>query len=315
MKKGLILVLALLMIASIGLLSGCQKKEEEAKVYKIGAAMSSFSDKWQTYLQDGVREFDAEHDDVEIMMTDGKDDPAVQLNQVETLLTQGVDAIVIVPVDISAMTPIIRQCKDAGVKLIVVNRIPGEEHLKDVDVYVGSESIQAGIIQGEYIAKALGAEGGRVGIIMGPLGHEAAMMRTAGNKQVFDKYPSIEVVSEAEGRWDRAKGMQIAENWYQGSEKLDAIVCNNDEMAIGALLAANGIGIADEDILIAGVDATPDALEYVGKGLDVTVFQSARGQGYGGAEAAYKILKGETIEKMYWIPFEEVTPENVADYK
>ncbi len=76
--------------------------------------MSSFADKWQTYLQDGVRKFDAEHDDGKIMMTDGKDDPAQQLNQIETLLTQGVDAIVIVPVDISTLGPIIAQMKDAG---------------------------------------------------------------------------------------------------------------------------------------------------------------------------------------------------------
>lgn len=286
-----------------------------AQTYKIGAAMSSFADKWQTYLQDGVRKFDAEHDDVEIIMTDGKDDPAVQLNQVETLLTQGVDALVIVPVDISAMDPIIAQTQAAGVKLVVVNRLPEANFMENIDVYCGSESIQAGIMQAEWIAEKLGADGGKVGIIIGPLGQEAAMMRTEGNKQVFAKYPNITVDIEAEGKWDRAKGQQIAENWLQSGRGLKAIVCNNDEMAIGALLAAEAMGVKDEDLLIAGVDATPDALEYLGKGLDVTVFQSADGQGYGGAEAAYKLLKGEKVEKMYWIPYELVTPENVADFK
>ena len=285
-----------------------------AKTFKIGAAMSSFADKWQTYLQDGVRKFDAEHDDVEIVMTDGKDDPAQQLNQVETLLTQGVDAIVIVPVDISAIGPIIAQAKDAGAKLVVVNRLPEEDFMADIDVYCGSESIQAGLMQGEWVADQL-ADGGKVGIIMGPLGQEAAMMRTEGNKDVFAKYENITVEMEAEGKWDRAKGQQIAENWLQSGKGLNAIVCNNDEMAIGALLAAESMGVKDEDLIIAGVDATPDALEYLGKGLDVTVFQSAEGQGYGGAEAAYKLLMGEQVEKMYWIPYELVTPENVADFQ
>ncbi len=286
-----------------------------AKTFKIGAAMSSFADKWQTYLQDGIRKFDAEHDDVEILMTDAKDDPATQLSQIETLLTQGVDAIVIVPVDISAMGPIITQVKDAGAKLVVVNRLPGEEAMADIDVYCGSESIQAGIMQAEWVAEKLGDAGGKVGILMGPLGQEAAMMRTEGNKQVFAKFPNISVDMEAEGKWDRAKGQQIAENWLQSGKGLNAIVCNNDEMAIGALLAAESMGVKDEDLIIAGVDATPDALEYLGKGLDVTVFQSAGGQGYGGAEAAYKLLTGAAVEKMYWIPYELVTTENMADYQ
>jgi inositol transport system substrate-binding protein len=286
-----------------------------AETYKIGAAMSSFADKWQTYLQEGVRKFGEDHDDVEIFMTDGKADPAIQLNQVETLLTQGVDAIVIVPVDISAMGPIIAQVKDAGAKLVVVNRLPAEEFMEDIDVYAGSESIQAGIMQGEWVAEQLGAEGGKVGIITGMPGQEAAEMRTVGNKQVFDKIDNITVDVETTGRWDRALGMQVAENWLQSGRGLKAIVCNNDEMAIGALLAAEAAGIKDEDLLIAGVDATPDALEYLGKGLDVTVYQSASGQGYGGVDAAYKLLKGEAVDKMYWIPYELVTPENMSDYQ
>jgi inositol transport system substrate-binding protein len=146
-------------------------------------------------------------------------------------------------------------------------------------------------------------------------GHEAALMRTEGNKQVFAKYENIEIVAETTGRWDRALGMQVAENWYQAYPDLKAIVSNNDEMAIGALLAAQAIGITDEELIIAGVDATPDALEFVGQGLDVTVFQSAHGQGYGGAEAAYKLAKGEAVEKMQWIPYELVTVENMADYE
>ncbi len=288
--------------------------QQDGKI-KIGAAMSSFADKGQTYLQDGVRTFDKENEDVEILMTDAKDDPAVQLNQVETMLTKGVDAILIVPVDISALKPVFKKCKADGVKLVIANRMPAEEFHGEFDVYSGSESIQAGILQAEWVAKAMQPEGGKVGIIMGPLGQEGARMRTEGNKQVFDKYDNIEVVMEAEGKWDRAKGMQIAENWLQSGAGLRAIVCNNDEMAIGTLLAAQGANVGDEELIITGVDATPDALEYLGKGLDATVFQNMYAQGYNGAAAAYKLVKGQAVDKWDWIPFELVTPENVADYK
>ncbi len=307
-------IITVLFFASSAMLFAGGGAEDAAgdDVYRIGAAMSSFADKWQTYLQDGVRDFDAEHDDVEITMTDGKDDPALQLSQVENLLTQNMDAIIIVPIDISALGPVLDRCESAGVPLVVVNRLPAENLLQRVDVYVGSDSIDAGIMQGEWVSEALGGMG-NVGIIMGPLGHEAAMMRTKGNKDIFAN-TDIKVVMEAEGKWDRAQGLEIAENWFQSDTKLDAIICNNDEMAIGALLAAQNVGISDEEIIIAGVDATPDALEYLGKGLDVTVFQSAHGQGYGGAEAAYMLLKGQDVDKMFWIPYELVTSDNMADY-
>jgi inositol transport system substrate-binding protein len=307
----ILFVVSMLLLPAVVFAAGQQDKG----VITIGAAMSSFSDKGQTYLQDGVRKFDAEHDDVTILMTDAKDDPAVQLNQIETLLTKGVDVMLIVPVDISALKPVFAKCKADGVKVVIANRLPGEEFNDQYDVYTGSESIQAGILQAEWVAKALQPAGGKVGIIMGPLGQEAARMRTEGNKQVFAKYPNIQIVMEAEGKWDRAKGMQIAENWIQSGTKLDAICCNNDEMAIGTLLAAEGANLADKDIIIAGVDATPDALEYLGKGLDVTVFQNMNAQGYNGAAAAYKLAKGETVEKWDWIPFETVTPENMSNYK
>ena len=280
----------------------------------IGAAASTFADKWLSYLHDGITKFGEDHEDVEIMMTDGKDDPAVQINQVETLLTQGVDAMVIIPVDISTIGPIVNSCKEANVPIVVVNRLPEPEFVEQIDVYVGSESIQAGIMQAEWVVEAL-PEGGKVAIITGMPGHEAALMRTEGNKQIFAKYENIEIATETTGKWDRALGMQVAENWYQAYPDLKAVVANNDEMAIGALLAAQALGIKDEELIIAGVDATPDALEFVGQGLDVTVFQSAHGQGYGGAEAAYKLVKGETVEKMQWIPYELVTVENMADYE
>jgi len=312
MKK-LFLILLVFIIPGLNLFASGTQEEGTGKVYKIGAAMSSFSDKWQTYLQDGVRRFDKERDDVEISMTDGKDDPATQLNQIETLLAQGTDAIIIVPVDISAMGPIIKLTKEAKVPLVVINRLPKDEFLKDIDVYVGSDSIEGGIMQAKWIVDQHSPKG-KAGIIMGPLGHEAATMRTKGNEQVFAQN-GIKVVIKAEGKWDRAKGQQIAENWFQSGKDLDIIVSNNDEMAIGAVLAARSMGIKDKDILIVGLDATPDAIEYLGKGLDATVFQSADGQGYGAANAAYKLLMGEKLEKMYWIPYELVTPENKDQYQ
>lgn len=286
-----------------------------AKDIVIGAPVNSFADKWQTYLQDGVRKFDADHDDVTITLTDANEDPAKMLNDVDNFIEQGVDALLVVPTDVATVKPIAKKAKKAGIPLVIVNRLPDEATMEDVTSYVGSESIQAGILQAEEIVKELDGKDANVLILMGPLGQEGQIYRTAGNKQIFDKHDNIKVIAEQEGRWDRAKGMQIAEDLFQTRNDINVIVSNNDEMAIGALLAANKAGIKDEDVIIAGVDATPDALEFLGQGLDITVFQSAGGQGYGGAEVAYKAAKGESVEKYEWIDFELVTPDKKDEYK
>lgn len=286
-----------------------------AKELVIGAPVNSFSDKWQTYLQDGIKDFDKKHDDVKIILTDANEDPAKMLNDVDNFIEQNVDALLVIPTDVATVKPIAKKAKRAGIPLIVVNRLPEEKTMKDVTSYVGSESIQAGIMQAEQVVKMLDGKDANIGILMGMLGQEAQIERTAGNKQVFDKFENIKIIAEQEGRWDRAKALQIAEDWFQTYKDLNIIVANNDEMAIGALLAANKAGIKDEDIIIAGVDATPDALEFLGEGLDITVFQSAGGQGYGGAEIAYKAAKGETVEKYEWIDFELVLPEQKEEYK
>jgi inositol transport system substrate-binding protein len=272
-----------------------------AKDMVIGAPMPSFADKWLTYLYDGIRKFDEENADVEIKLTDANEDPARMLNDVDNFIDAGVDALLVVPTDVATVKPIAKKAKRAGIPLIIVNRLPDEKTMKNVTSYVGSESIQAGILQAEQVVKLLDGKDARVAIMMGVLGHEAQVQRTEGNKQVFAKHDNIKIITEQEGR--------------QSDKDINVIVANNDEMAIGALLAANKAGLKDEDLIIAGIDATPDALEFLGQGLDITVFQSASGQGYGGAKVAYKAAKGEKVEKHEWINFELVGVDQKDEYK
>lgn len=280
----------------------------------IGAPMPSFADKWLSYLYEGVNEFNDNHDDVRIRMTDANDDPSKMLNDVDNFIDANVDALLVVPTDIAIVKPISKKASRANIPLVIINRLPSESTMKNVDAYVGSESIQAGIIQAESIVGMLDGKQGNVAILMGVLGHEAQINRTEGNKQIFSKHANINIVAEQEGRWDRAKALQIVEDLLQAHPEINVIVANNDEMAIGALLAAKKSGMTDADLIISGVDATPDALEYLGSGLDSTVFQSAKGQGYKGAEIAYKLAKGEQVQKINWIDFELVLEDQKIEY-
>jgi len=306
----------MILVFVFGFLTGCgvQADQDKNKIV-IGAAMPTFDDKWLSYLYDAIQQYDQEHKEVEVKMVDAKNDSSKQLTQVETFLAEGVDAIIIVPVDTSAVRPMADEANDAGVPVVVVNRMPTPEVLDKIYAYVGSESIQSGKMQMEKVAEMLGGKG-NVAIMTGELGSESQVKRTEGNKQVIKKYPGMKIVREGTANYQRAEGIKLMENWIQSGEKIDAVVANNDEMAIGSIMALEAAGKLN-DVVVAGIDGTPDALEYVRAGkLKVTVFQDPVGQGEGAIETAVKAAKGVKLDsKFVWVPYELITKENVEKYE
>ena len=277
---------------------------------KIGVSML-FDDLWLTTLRDAMTDYAESQPGVELIMVDSKEDVAVQLGQVENFVAQGVDAIVLIPANTDATDPMTQAAVDAGIPLVYVNRKPA--NLPEGVAYVGSDSIVAGTVQMEWIAEALGGKGNVV-IMNGNLAQEAAQQRTAGVKEVAANFPDIAITKEDTGNWSRAEGLALMENWLSTGDQIDAVAANNDEMAIGALQAIEAAGKLGE-IIVGGVDASPDALAEMDKGrLNVTVFQNAAGQGEGGIQAAISLARGEEIEQITWIPYELVTPENYKDY-
>ena len=281
---------------------------------KVGVSIANFDDTFLTYMMDGMKAYAKAHSsEVELTFTDAKEDMAKQLDQVENFIVQKKDAIIIVPVDTSAAGPMTKNIVGKNIKAVYVNRNPG--NLPDGAYYVGSEEIVAGRLQMEFLGEKLKGKG-NVAILMGKLDNEGALKRTAGNEEVQkNKYPDIKILDKQTGLWQRNEGLAKTEDWLNRFGKdLSAILCNNDDMALGAIQA-----LKDKkrtDIVVVGVDATPDALTSVGKGeLAATVFQDAAGQGGGGVEVAMKAAKGEKVQKETWIPFKLVTPENLSQFK
>ncbi|POY44261.1 ATPase [Avibacterium gallinarum] len=285
-----------------------------AKSLTIGVSMYSLSDKYPTYLQDAMQKFEKAHQDVKLKFADANGDPAKMLNDIENFIDVNVDAIVVMLTDPKIVKSIGLKAKKAKIPLIAVTVKPNDEDMQYLTSYVGSEEITSGKMQGEFVLRTLNGKPANAIILLGPLGLDAQIKRTEGNKSVLASHPEINILSEQEAKWDRAKAMEVAENLFAAHKNINVVLANNDEMAIGALLAARKAGIADDEIIIIGIDATPDALEYLGKGLDATIFQSAAEQGRMSIELAYKAAKGEKVPAIKWIPFELVTPDKKAQY-
>ncbi|MBO7711422.1 MAG: substrate-binding domain-containing protein [Lachnospiraceae bacterium] len=286
---------------------------------KIGYASVDLNNTFQTYLK-AAAEAKAEELGCEITVTDAQNDVVKQQDQVNAMIQQGVDALVVVPADTSAMEPITIAAQNAGIPLVYCNTNPfGNDDtegsgIPDGCYYVGSDEIEAGRYQGEMIGEAV--QSGKVAILMGGLTHEGAYKRTEGNKMVFEEsYPDIEVVAEETAEWQRDKAIDVTNNWLSAyGEELTAICANNDEMALGAIEALKKAGRTD--VKVVGVDATPDGCASVKAGEMLgTVFQDSVGQGGGSVEIAYKMASGEEVEgKITWVPYVPVTSENVEEF-
>lgn len=316
MKK--ILAILLVLVLALGMFTACGGgAEEEApadETVTIGFAQCNLNDTFQTYVVDAATA-KAEELGYTIDVQDAQEDVVKQQDQVNTMIEQGYDAIMVVPVDTAAMGPITQAVTEAGIPLIYVNRNPfGTDEPPAGVYYVGSQEIVAGQLQGQFLVEKMGEKGG-VGILMGILSNEGAVKRTEGNEEILSQYPDIKILAKESGEWQYDKGMAITENWLTAyGAELTAILANNDGMAIGALQALEAAG--RDDVIVCGVDAIPDAVNLVAEGkLDATVLQDAEGQGAGGVDVAAKVLAGETPEAITWIDFVLVTPENVADFQ
>ncbi len=288
----------------------------QADELTIGVSMALFDDNFLTSLRNGI-ESAAEADGVVVQVEDGKNEVGTQLNQIQNFIASGVDAIIVNPVDTDATISMSSDAEAAGIPLVYVNRQPiNVETLPDNQAFVASNEVESGTYQTEAVCKLLGGKG-KVLVMMGELSNQAAIQRTKDIHDVIatEACSGLEVVEEQTAEWDRTKGNNLMTNWLSAGMAFDAVIANNDEMAIGAIQALKASGRDMDSVVVAGIDATPDALAAMKAGdLDVTVFQSAAGQGSGALEAAVKLAKGEQVEQKVWVPFELVTPENLEEY-
>jgi putative xylitol transport system substrate-binding protein/inositol transport system substrate-binding protein len=198
---------------------------------------------------------------------------------------------------------------EAGIPIVGVNTRVKSDKLTS---YVGSQDVTAGEMEMQKIVDLLGGKGNIV-IIEGPMGQSAQIERREGIRNILDKNPDIKVLAEKTANWSRSEAMTVMETWLQAFDQIDAIVAENDEMALGAREAVKAAG---KDIPAIGVDGITDALNAVeNDDLVASIFQDGAGQGSKAVEVLVNAIKGDTVEENYWIDFEEVNKDNVAEFK
>jgi inositol transport system substrate-binding protein len=310
MKK-LLLASTALMLMSTG----------SAFAANIGVSMALFDDNFLTVLRNGIQSY-ADANGHTVQIEDAQNDVAKQLDQINNFVASGVDAIIVNPVDTSATQAMTDAAAAANVPLVYVNRQPiNLDTLPDNQAFVASNEVDSGTLETIEVCRLLkeaGKDPANVYIMMGELSNQAAVQRTADIHDVVAAGKcevTLNVIDEQTANWSRDQAQNLMTNWLSTNTAFDAVISNNDEMAIGAIQAMKAAGIDMASVIVGGVDATQDALAAMQAGeLDVTVFQNAAAQGSGSVDAAAKLAAGEAVEKAVWVPFELVTPANINDY-
>jgi inositol transport system substrate-binding protein len=285
-----------------------------AQAVTVGVSMALFDDNFLTAVRVSMKDR-AQQLGVQIQFEDAENDIGRQLNQIQNFVAQHVDAIIVNPVDTDATPRMTRLVASAGIPLVYVNRMPADRELPPRVSFVGSDETQSGTLQMTEVCRLLGGKGDIV-VLMGELTNQSARQRTRDLDDVIARPAcrGIRVVDRQAANWKRTAAADLVTNWLSAGLRPAAVVANDDEMAIGAIQALRQAHLLAGTI-VAGIDATPDALAEMKAGaLRVTVFQNAPAQGRGALDTALRLVRHEPVPSFVWVPFELVTRDNLAGY-
>ena len=287
----------------------------------IGVTMAKFDDNFLTVLRNGIQSY-ADANGQKVQIEDAQGDVAKQLDQINNFIASGVSAIIVNAVDTSATQAMSDAAAAANIPLVYVNRQPiNVDTLPDNQAFVASNEVDSGTLETLEVCRLLKEAGkaeANVYVMQGELSNQAAVQRTADIHDVIGGTEcgvKVNIIDEQTANWSRDESSTLMTNWLSTGTAFDAVIANNDEMAIGAIQAMKAGGVDMASVIVAGIDATQDALAAMAAGdQDITVFQDAAGQGSGAVDAAVKLAAGEAVDQKVYIPFQLVTPANMADF-
>lgn len=282
--------------------SSKKAEKKEKKQIQIGVALYSIQNEYTKRFARAVQK-QAEEQDIEVKLYDGNYDASRQNRQVKEMIKEGVDGILLIPQNSKECVSGVETAKEAQIPVISVNTKVDSDK---ITAYVGSNDMEAGKMVAGCIVKALNGEGNVV-IIEGPSGQSAQIERMKGIKQVIKEYPDIHIIAKKTANWSRMEAKSVMQKWLQTFDRIDAVIAENDDMALGAL---EEIEKSDSEIKVVGIDGLKEGIEAVQSGkMLMTVFQDAESQSEKSLEVLKAAIDGKKVEGDYWIPLKEIHAE------
>ena len=303
---------SLLMAAAMVAAMGTSVMAEDA--FLVGFANNSdtynYCAKFRTYLKEAT-----EAEGIEIMVTDAAGDTNVQNGQIDDFIVQKANAVSAISNDLDGSVPALKAAEEAGIPYISFLTSVSGGNDYDGYIYVGSPNVDAGTAQGEYLVEVL-PENAKILYFTGEPNDQQYIDRKQGLTDALAARDDIEILDEYNVKNSKDLGMSTTEDCLMSYDEFDAIVCQNDDAALGVVQALKSADMLEE-VLVLGVDGSDDALASIKAGeLSMTALQDAKGQAEAGAQIFAQLRDGTDpaeIEDVY-IPFQIVTADNVDEF-
>lgn len=275
---------------------------------RIGVSIADQKSLFYIAEADGIEAAAAE-EGVEIILLSADNNSTQQVNQVNNLITQGVDALIFTAQDATAAAAGVRAANQADIPVIAVDQKPeGDEG--ELATYIATDSVKAAEDLCTWMFEQMGGTG-QIGILRGVLGSTAELQRSEGCQNAIDATPGIEVVAEQAANWDETEGYNAAQNMLQANPQMSAIFGESDAMALGAAKAAQDAG---RDIFSVGIDGFPTMVQAIEDGLtDATQAQVPYVMGQLAVRDAIAAANGEELPEVQYQDTVLVTQENVSE--
>lgn len=318
-KKVLALALGTVMVMAVAL-TGCStgdggeekapsESDGKTKGYKIGMSIDTTSQAWRAGLVEDVTKEAEKHEDVELTVTDADGNTTKQISDVEDLITKGVDAILISPIESQPLTAVCKKAYDQGIHVIVLDReLEGE----DWTCFIGANNKDIGKAAGEFIKEYMTENGlTKLVEIQGTPGSSPCRDRAEPVDEVL-KGSDIEMIAQQPGNWVETDAIELTENLLQAHPEgeIDVIYAQCDVMALGAMKALKSAG--RDEIKIISIDGQKEAYEAIKDGSMVGTFTYPF-PGAEGVKTAIKLIDGGEVGKVINMPSELITKDNVDD--
>jgi ribose transport system substrate-binding protein len=307
-RATMLLAVLLLAVLATALAAGCQRGGGEGGGgARIGLSVSTLNNPFFVTLRDGAQSA-ADEAGAELIVSDAQNDTAQQQDDIQNFVTQQVNVILVNPVDSDAVVPAIEAANQANIPVIALDRGASGGELATT---IASDNVQGGNLAGEELIRLVGS--GSVAQLEGTPGADPARDRGQGFQDAIDAQSTVEIVASQSANFDRAEGLNVAENILQANPDIAGIFAQNDEMALGAVQALGDN--AGDDVKVVGFDAIEDALSAIQDGtMNATVAQQPAEIGSLGVENAIRVVNGESVEENIPVEVQLVTPENVSEF-
>jgi ribose transport system substrate-binding protein len=312
-SKSIIVVLIFYIVISVILPAGCKRRE--AGKPKISLIMKSLANEFFKTMEEGARAHHKEHSDqydLTVVGIKDEQDVAKQIDYVESIMAQKVDAIVIAPADSKALVPVCKRAMDAGIIVVNIDNKFDAAVLADKGVkipFVGPDNRKGARLAGEYLASRL-KTGDKVAIIEGVPNAFNGIQRKLGFEDAM-KAAGMNIVSSQSGYWETAKAEPIVSALITEYADIKAMLCANDSMALGAIAAIKAAGKSD-DVLVVGFDNITAVQRLLKEGkILCTVDQHADKLALYGIEYALEMIKGRGTPSDKETPVDLITAETL----